>query len=104
MASWIWILIPLAAIIGGMILEYQKNKMKLMNRSQQNEQQVDDLRKLVNSLKTRIENLEAIAAGAPEEFKTGAGAGMKEIEIDEMDYTEENKQKVSDLADKRRTE
>lgn len=104
MAAWIWVLIPLAAIIGGMILEYQKNKMKLMNRSQQNEQQVDDLRKLVNSLKTRIENLEAIAAGAPEEFKTGSGTGMKEIEIDEMDYTEENQQKVSDIADKRRTE
>ena len=104
MASWIWVLIPLAAIIGGMILEYQKNKMKLMNRSRQNEQEVDDVRKLVNSLKTRIENLEAIAAGEPEDFKTGAGAGMKEIEIDEMDHKEENKQKVSDLADKRRTQ
>lgn len=104
MASWIWVLIPLAAIIGGMILEYQKNKMKLMNKSRQNEQEVDDVRKLVNSLKTRIENLEAIAAGEPEEFKTGAGAGMKEIEIDDMDHTEENKQTVSDLADKRRTQ
>lgn len=104
MASWIWVLIPLAAIIGGMILEYQKNKMKLMNKSRQNEQEVDDVRKLVNSLKTRIENLEAIAAGEPEEFKTGAGAGMKEIEIDELDHTEENKQTVSDLADKRRTQ
>lgn len=97
-------LIPLAAIIGGMILEYQKNKMKLMNRSRQNEQDVDDIRKLVNSLKTRIENLEAIAAGEPEDFKTGAGAGMKEIEIEEMDHKEENKQKVSDLAEKRRTQ
>ena len=103
MATWIWVLIPLAAIIGGMILEYQKNKMKLMNKSRQNEQEVDDVRKLVNSLKTRIENLEAIAAGEPEEFKTGAGAGMKEIEIEEVDHREENKQKVSDLADKRRT-
>ncbi|NGP77708.1 hypothetical protein G3570_13760 [Balneolaceae bacterium YR4-1] len=104
MASWIWVLIPLVAIIGGMILEYQKNKMKLMNKSRQNEQEVDDVRKLVNSLKTRIENLEAIAAGEPEEFKTGAGAGMKEIEIEEIDHAEENKQKVSELAEKRRTQ
>ncbi len=103
MATWIWVLIPLAAIIGGMILEYQKNKIKLMNKSHQNEQDVDDLRKLVNTLKTRIENLEAIAAGEPEEFKTGAGAGLKEIEIEETDHKEENKQKVSELADKRRT-
>lgn len=103
MASWIWVLIPLVAIIGGFIMEYQKNKMKMMDRSRQNEQEVDDVRKLVNSLKTRIENLEAIAAGEPEEFKTGAGMGLKEIEVEETDHREENKNKVSELADKRRT-
>lgn len=102
MATWIWILIPLAAIIGGMILEYQKNKIKLMDRSQQNEEEVEDLRKLVHSLKSRIENLEAIAAGAPDDFKTGAGTGMQEVEINEVDDTEENQQTVSDLAQKRR--
>ncbi len=104
MASWIWVLIPLVAIIGGFIVEYQKNKMKMMNRSRQNEQEVDDIRKLVNSLKTRIENLEAIAAGDPDEFSTGAGKGMEEIEIDEHQIKEENKQEVSNIAKKRRTE
>lgn len=104
MAGWIWVLIPLVAIIGGFIIEYQKNKMKMMNRSRQNEQEVDDIRKLVNSLKTRIENLEAIAAGDPEEFSTGAGKGMEEIEVDERDLKEENKQEVSDIAKKRRTQ
>ncbi len=100
MSGWIWVAI--IAIVGSFIVEYQKNKMKMKNRSLQNEEEVDDLRKLVNTLKTRIENLEAIAAGEPDEFKTGSGAGMKEIEIDEIDPREENKQKVSDLADKRR--
>lgn len=104
MASWIWVLIPLVAIIGGYIIDYQKNKIKMMNLSERNEEEVEDLRKLVNSLKTRIENLEAIAAGEPEDFKTGAGAGMKEIEIDEMDHKEENKKQVSELANKQRTE
>lgn len=103
MAGWIWVLIPLVAIIGGFIIEYQKNKMKMMDRSRQNEQEVDDIRKLVNSLKTRIENLEAIAAGDPEEFSTGAGKGMEEIEVDERDLKEENKQEVSDIAKKHRT-
>lgn len=103
MASWIWVLIPLVAIIGGFIVEYQKNKMKMMNRSRQNEQEMDDIRKLVNSLKTRIENLEAIAAGDPEEFSTGAGKGMEEIEIDEQQIKKENKQEVSNIANKRRT-
>lgn len=103
MAAWIWVLVPLVAIIGGLILEYQKNKMKMMNRSRQNEEEVEDVRKLVNSLKTRIENLEAIAAGDPEEFSTGAGRGLEEIELDEEPpITRENKQEVSDIANKRR--
>lgn len=103
MAAWIWVLIPLVAIIGGFIIEYQKNKMTMMNKSRQNEEEVEDLRKLVNSLKGRIENLEAIAAGEPDDFSTGAGRGMEEIEIeDEPDIKEKNKQEVSNLADKKR--
>lgn len=105
MAAWIWVLIPLVAIIGAFILDYQKNKMKMMTKGRQNEQEVDELRKLVESLKKRIENLEAIAAGEPEEFSTGAGTGMAEIEIeDESARKKENQEEVADLADKRRTE
>lgn len=103
MAAWIWVLIPLVAIIGGFIIEYQKNKMKMMHRSRQNEEEMEDLRKLVNSLKGRIENLEAIAAGEPEDFSTGAGKGMEEIEIDEDSIKEENQQEVSNIAEKRRS-
>lgn len=102
MAAWIWVLIPLVAIIGGFIIEYQKNKMKMMTRSRQNEEEVEDLRKLVNSLKTRIENLEAIAAGEPDEFSTGAGRGIEEIEVDESSTAKENRKEVSNLADKKR--
>lgn len=103
MAAWIWVLIPLVAIIGGFIIEYQKNKMAMMDRSLQNEEEVEDMRKLVNSLKSRIENLEAIAAGDPESFTTGTGRGMEELEIDdEPSMSQENKQEVSDIADKRR--
>lgn len=104
MAAWIWVLIPLVAIIGGFILDYQKNKMKMMNKGRQNEQEVDELRKLVESLKKRIENLEAIAAGEPEEFSTGAGVGMSEIEIeDEASIKKENRDEVADIAEKRST-
>lgn len=102
--TWVWVLIPLVAIIGGLITEYQKNKMKMMEQNRQNEEEVDDVRKLVNSLKTRIENLEAIAAGEPDEFKTGAGKGMEEIEIDEEpSITQENREQVSSLANKQRS-
>ena len=103
MTIWIF-LIVIVSIVGGLVIEYQKNKMKMMSRSRQNEEEVDDLRKLVNSLKGRIENLEAIAAGDPDEFSTGAGKGMEEIEIeDETSIKEENQKEVSNIADKRRS-
>lgn len=103
MVAWIWVLIPLVAIVGGLLLEFQKNKMKMMNRSRQNEEGVEDLRKLVTSLKSRIENLEAIAAGDPNELSTGTGKGMKEIEIEEESSIHaENRDEVSNIAKQRR--
>lgn len=103
MTIWIF-LIVIVSVVGGLIIEYQKNKMQMMGKSRQNEVEVEELRKLVNSMKSRIENLEAIAAGNPDEFSTGAGKGMSEIEIDEEpSIKKENQQQVSDIADKRRT-
>lgn len=102
MGVWIWAVIPLVAIIGSFYIEHQKLKMKMMEKGEQSQQEVDEVRKLVNSLKTRIENLEAIAAGEPESFKTGAGTGMKEIEIEEADPKKENRQTVSNIAKKQR--
>lgn len=102
MTVWIFLII-IVSVVGGLIIEYQKNKMAMMGKSRQNEEEVEDLRKLVNSLKGRIENLEAIAAGNPDEFSTGAGRGMEEIEIEEgLSMKQENKQQVADIADKRR--
>ena len=102
MAAWIWVLIPLAAIVGAFIIEYQKTKMNMRSKNRQNQQDLDEIRKLVGSLKKRIENLEAIAAGDPGEFATGSEAGMTESEI--PDEKEENRKKVSDWADKTRTQ
>ena len=103
MTGWIWVAI--VAVIGAFVVEYQKNKMKLNTRSRHNEKEVEELRKLVNSLKNRIENLEAIAAGDPDTFaSTGSGVGLSEIEIEDSDHKQENEQKVSKLADKRRNQ
>lgn len=101
MSIWVF-LIVIVAIVGGLLTEYQKNKIKMMERSQNNEEDVDELRSLVDSLKSRVENLEAIAAGEPDEFKVGSGTGMNEIEIDQSEIRDENRREVSDLAKKQR--
>lgn len=99
MASWIWVLIPLAAIIGGMILEYQKHKMKMMSRTDHYAQELSDFKKLIENMRSRIENLEAIAAADPQEFKEQK---KTDVGMDDISVEEENQKQVRNLANKRR--
>lgn len=95
----IWILIPIVAIIGGYIIDYQKNKLKWRAKNSQTDEQVEDLRKLVSQMKKRIENLEAIAAGNPGDFRQSDADPLDRIEIDEQDsIKKENEKNVADMA------
>lgn len=63
-----WIIIPVVFILGSFFMQYQKLKMKQLRRG--THQDMEDLQTMVNSLKKRIEHLEAIVA-EPEAKKTG---------------------------------
>lgn len=95
MGAWIWVLIPLVAIIGGYIIDYQKNKLKWQNQTNSNEAELDDLRGVVQKLKTRIENLEAIAAGDSASFSEKHPLEMDSFDIDEEQIKQENRQNVA---------
>ena len=99
MSGFIWILIPLVAIIGGYIIDYQKNKLKWQAKYNRTDEEVEDLNKLVSSLKQRIENLEAIAAGSPETFSGYHADSTDRIEIEEANSIKsENEQTVANMA------
>jgi hypothetical protein len=103
MSAWIWVLIPLVAIVGGYIIDYQKNKLKWQNQTNSNEAELEDLKVLANQLKSRVENLEAIAAGDPDEFSSHAGDSLGHIEVDDLQtQKEKNKSKVENIANKQR--
>lgn len=90
-------LIILTAIIGGYLIDYQKNKLKWQSTNTKQNEEVDDLRKLVQQMKKRIENLEAIAAQNPTDFKMNDSKPRDFIEIDHEDtIKQENRQKVAD--------
>lgn len=104
MSAWIWVLIPLVAIIGGYIIDYQKNKLKWQNQTNSNEAELEDLKKLTDKLKSRIENLEAIAANDPEEFTSqeSNSFGSVDIDIDDRESQhEKNRSKVENIAKKK---
>jgi len=103
MSAWIWVLIPLVAIIGGYIIDYQKNKLKWQNQTNSNEAELEDMKLQVEQMKTRIENLEAIAAGDPGEFSGSGIDSLDQIEIDDRQtQKEKNKTKVENIANKQR--
>lgn len=88
--------IIITAIIGGYLIDYQKNKLEWQSKNSKQDKEVDDLRKLVQQMKKRIENLEAIAAQSPDEFRTGESNPRNFIEIDdEESIKKENQKKVA---------
>lgn len=96
-------MIPLVALIGGYIIDYQKNKLKWQNQTNSNEADLEDLRVLTKQLKSRIENLEAIAAGDPDDFSSPVGDSFGTIEVDDREtQKEKNKSKVENIANKQR--
>lgn len=90
-------IIILTAILGGYLIDYQKHKLQWQSKNNKREEEVGDLRKLVQQMKKRIENLEAIAAQNPDDFKTNNSKPRDFIEIDdEESIKEENTRKVAD--------
>ncbi len=103
MSAWIWVLIPLVAIIGGYIIDYQKNKMKWQNQTSSNEKDLEEIKQLMQLMKKRIENLEAIAAGDPADFSKSGSKNWGKVEIDDREtQKEKNRSEVEKFARKQR--
>jgi hypothetical protein len=99
MSVWIWVLIPLVAIIGGYIIDYQKNKLKWQNQTSSNEAELEELRLIIQQIKKRIENLEAIAVNDTGNFKASASDPFLKIEVDgEEEIKSKNTSEVEQLA------
>jgi len=100
MSAWIWVLIPLVAIIGGYVIDYQKNKLKWQNQTSSNEAELEELRAMMSKMKQRIENLEAIAAHDSESFREAGDLNSIDLDFDEREerMKKENEQNVANKA------
>ncbi|PKD42669.1 hypothetical protein [Rhodohalobacter barkolensis] len=99
MGAFAWVLIALAVIIGGYIIDYQKNKLKWQDKSSQTTDDLEEIRSLLHQMKKRIENLEAIAANDPDSFKSESMDPLDRIEINEEEnIKKDNENRVSNLA------
>lgn len=98
MASWIWVLIPIVAIVGAYIIDYQKNKLKWQSKNKQSDKELEEMRKLMQQIKQRVENLEAIAADNPAELRATERDPLDRIELDDKSMKNENRLKVDNLV------
>ncbi len=98
MASWIWVLIPIVAIVGAYIIDYQKNKFKWQSKNKQSDKELEEMRKLMQQIKQRVENLEAIAADDPTELQGTTKNPLERIELDDASVKSENELKVNNMA------
>ncbi len=98
MASWIWVLIPIIAIVGAYIIDYQKNKLKWQGKNNQSDKELKEVREMVHQLKRRIENLEAIAANDDGSLNRPDPAEM--IEVDETEsIKKDNETRIAQMAE-----
>lgn len=101
MSAWIWI--ALVAIIGGYIIDYQKNKLKWQNQTNSNEAELEEIKGRFQKLQKRIENLEAIAAGDPADFSKSGVGNINSMEMDDRQtQKEKNRSEVENIANKQR--
>lgn len=101
MFVWIWVIIPVVAIITSFILKFQKNQMLMADNSKQINEDVIRLQEEVKKMQQRIENLEAIAAADPNEFNESF-ARQSDLKQEMEDEKEINQNTVRNIAQKRR--
>lgn len=91
-------LIIVVSILGGYIIDYQKNKLKWQSKNKQSDKELEEMRKLMQQMKRRIENLEAIAADSPSDFRGDENDPLERIEIDEDTIKKENRSKINKIV------
>ena len=65
-----WAIIPIVAIIGGIYAGIREKELKLEEKRLTSSKESQELRKMILNLKSRVENLEAIATEAKEEKRS----------------------------------
>jgi hypothetical protein len=87
--------IILIAIIGGYLIDYQKNKLKWQSKNQQSDTDLEEMRIAIEKMTKRIENLEAIVTDDAF-YGTSSDAHSFSIEIDDHESNKEiNRKTVS---------
>jgi hypothetical protein len=85
--------IIITAIIGGYLIDYQKNKLKWQSKNQQSDTEIEKLQIDIEKMRKRIENLEAIVADDAYSGRESAASSFS-IEIEDQESIKDQNQKT----------
>ena len=74
--------VAIVAVVGGLFYAYKEKEMELEGKRMGSSRELNELRQVVHNLKSRVENLEAIAA-EEKSSSTEKADPLGEIEIDD---------------------
>lgn len=76
-------IVAIVAIAGGMIYAYKEKELEMEEKRLGSSREINELRKIVHNLKSRVENLEAIASAENKNKSSSSAAPLSDIEFDE---------------------
>lgn len=76
-------IVAIVAIVGGLFYAYKEEELKAEQNRMGSARELNELRKIVHNLKSRVENLEAIATEEGSTFSKEEANPLGEIEIDD---------------------
>lgn len=92
-------IVAIVAIGGGMIYAYKEKELEMEEKRLGSSRELNELRKIVHNLKSRVENLEAIAT----EEKKNEASPLGDIEFNGGDSVTDNPENTGRSGNKMRT-
>ncbi len=76
-------LIPMIAIIGGLVYAYKEKELEMEEKRMGSSRELNEMRKIIHNLKSRVENLEAIVTEEEKKSSAKSASSLSDIEIDD---------------------
>lgn len=76
-------LIPMIAIIGGLVYAYKEKELEMEEKRMGSSRELNEMRKIIHNLKSRVENLEAIVTEEERKSSDKPASNLSDIEIED---------------------
>lgn len=92
-------IVAIVAVAGGLIYAYKEKELEMEEKRMGSSRELNEMRKVIHNLKSRVENLEAIATEEKRQASERKSGSLSDIEIED----EVERQNSDNANSKRKT-